>query len=205
MTHFFVVIAGNIGVGKSTFTDLLVQRLGWTALAENVAENPFLDRFYQDMRRWAFHSQMFYLTQQLKKFPLLAEQTNTVVQDRCIYEDAEIFARNLFERGDIPKEDYVLYEELYQAIKAIMPSPDLIVFLQASLETLLGRIRKRGREAENKISVEYLSQLQGLYANWAESFDLCPILHIETDGLDLVDNPNHIDMVIEKTLKELRT
>lgn len=193
-----VAIAGNMGVGKSTLTQLLADEFGWTAAYEAVDDNPYLADFYQDMPRWSFHSQLFFLSCRLRGHREIIERSTAVIQDRSIYEDAEIFARNLHERGAFSKRDYSVYRSLYEAFIQILPPPKLIVYLQATVPTLIGRIQRRGRDYEQDVSPLYLQQLNELYKSWIEDFTLCPVLVIPTDRLDFVRSPQ--DFITIKTL-----
>lgn len=199
----FVAIAGNVGVGKSTLTGLLSQRLGWAPFPEAVDDNPYLADFYLDMRRWSFHSQIFFLSRRLRHHRLLLDHPTSVVQDRSVYEDAEIFARNLHDQGDIDDRDYRSYRELYEVLTLFLPPPDLVVYLQASVDTLLCRIKRRGRDYERDISPGYLEQLNTLYDGWIERFDLCPVMTIPADRLNFVDEPQHLDLIIDRILDKL--
>ncbi len=203
MTKHFVAIAGNIGVGKSTLTKLLSERLGWEPFFEAVNDNPYLADFYQDMTRYAFHSQVFFLSRRLRHHRRLLDFPGSVVQDRSVYEDAEIFARNLYEQGHIEPRDYRTYRELYEVLIQFLPPPDLIVYLRASVPTLLQRIETRGRPYERSISREYLEQLNRLYAAWMHDFAQCPVLTVPTDDLDFVHNGAHLDLIIRKILEKL--
>jgi deoxyadenosine/deoxycytidine kinase len=203
MSKRFVAIAGNIGVGKSTLTGLLGQRLGWEPFYEAVADNPYLADFYADMTRYAFHSQMFFLSRRLRHHRRLLDFPGSVVQDRSVYEDAEIFARLLYEQGHIEKRDYRTYRELYEVLVLFLPPPDLVVYLRASVPTLLKRISSRGREFERGITPEYLEQLNAFYASWMEAFSLCPVLTVPTDDLDFVHNGAHLDLIIAKIEERL--
>ncbi len=184
--ELFIAVAGNIGVGKSTLTKLLAEAFGWEPFFEAVDDNPYLADFYRDMRKWSFHSQIFFLSRRLKHHYLLLQQPGPVVQDRSVYEDAEIFARNLYRQGLFDDRDYRSYRELYEAISAFLPPPDLLIYLRASVPTLLARIARRGRDFERNISVAYLMQLNELYEDWISRFKLCPVLIIETDEIDFV-------------------
>jgi len=192
----FIVVAGNIGSGKTTLVEILSQRLGFKPFFEPHQENPYLADFYEDMKRWSYHSQVYFLTQRLKihKELLLAE--GSVVQDRSVYEDAEIFARNLYLQGDLNLRDYSVYQNLYHILAALLPPPNLMVYLRASVDTLQHRIAKRGRDYEVGISREYLTRLNELYEDWMNAFDQCPVLIINTDNLDLVSSPQHVDQVL---------
>ena len=199
----FVAIAGNIGVGKSTLTGLLGQRLGWEPFYEAVADNPYLADFYADMTRYAFHSQMFFLSRRLRHHRRLLDFPGSVIQDRSVYEDAEIFARLLYEQGHIEERDYRTYRELYEVLVLFLPPPDLVVYLRASVPTLLKRISLRGREFERGITPEYLEQLNAFYASWMQAFSLCPVLTVPADDLDFVHNGAHLDLIIAKIEERL--
>lgn len=200
----FIAIAGNIGVGKSTLTQLLEQRLGWEPFYEAVNDNPYLPDFYADMERWAFHSQIFFLSRRLQHHRQILDHPASAIQDRSVYEDAEIFARNLFLQGKMEARDYGAYCELYEAVTAFMPPPDLIVYLRASVETLTTRIAQRGRDFERGISPDYLHQLNDLYDAWVERFDLCPILTIPTDHLNFVGSDDHLVQIANHILDRLQ-
>lgn len=201
---WFIAIAGNIGVGKSTLTRLLSERLGWEPFFEAVADNPYLADFYQDMQRWSFHSQVFFLSRRLRHHHQLLLRPDSVVQDRTVYEDAEVFARNLYRQGLMSERDRRSYEELYDVLSALLPPPDLVVYLRASVPTLMARIARRGREFEREISPEYLEQLNALYEEWVARFALCPVLTISSDSLDFVRNAHHLALIVEKVLEKLR-
>lgn len=198
MAHHFIAVAGNIGAGKSTLTRLLAERCGWTPFYEANAENPYLADFYADMPRWSFHSQVFFLGKRLEHHYQLLQQDGIVLQDRTVYEDAEIFARNLHTQGTMSDRDYDAYRRLYKAIAAFLPPPSLIVYLQADVETLLLHIRKRGRDYERQISPEYLARLNHLYDEWINEWTLCPVLHLDMTEIDFQHNPQDLAMVIEQ-------
>jgi deoxyadenosine/deoxycytidine kinase len=199
----FVAVAGNIGVGKSTLVTLLCERLGWQPFYEPEAENPYLADFYQDMDAWAFHSQIFFLTHRLRAHRQLIEHPTSAIQDRSVYEDAEVFASNLYRQGRINKRDFQSYWDLYQVLSQFLPPPDLMVYLRASVPTLMERIQNRGRHYESRISPEYLGQLNQLYESWIGNFSLCPVLTIPADDLDYVANANHLDLVVRKVQEKL--
>ncbi len=200
----FIAIAGNIGVGKSTLTRLLEQRLGWEPFYEAVDDNPYLPDFYRDMERWAFHSQIFFLGRRLQHHRSILDHPASAIQDRSVYEDAQVFARNLFLQGKMGERDYAVYCEVYQAATAFMPPPDLIVYLQASVETLLARIAQRGRTFEQTITPAYLGQLNGLYEEWIHSFDLCPVLTLPANDIDFVDEERHLLRIADHILDRLQ-
>ncbi|HSO27954.1 MAG TPA: deoxynucleoside kinase, partial [Anaerolineales bacterium] len=194
----FVAVAGNIGVGKSTLVGLICQRLNWQPFYEPVAENPYLADFYQDMRAWSFHSQVFFLTHRLRIHQRLVGYAGSAAQDRSVYEDAEVFARNLHRQGLLNDRDYASYRELYEVLSEFLPPPDLVVYLRASTPTLLNRIARRGRDYERTISADYLEQLNALYEEWIGHFSLCPVLTVPADDLDYVGHSRHLDLVIQK-------
>lgn len=273
----FIAIAGNMGVGKSALTALLSERLGWEPFYEAVDDNPYLADFYKDMKKWSFHSQMFFLARKLRYYrtildrsgkvlgetiettrvekkalipleelglsmrvenllkkanmatvanvlialekgellsikrfgPKSLEEVSTalrardfmpssVIQDRTIYEDAEIFAENLYRQGYMSERDYRTYREVYEAILLILPPPDLIVYLRASVPTLKSRITIRGRHFERDIDPQYLEQLNDLYEEWARDFDICPLLIIPADEMDFVKHSAHLEQIASR-------
>ncbi len=199
----FIAVAGNIGVGKSTLVHLLSERLGWKPFYEPEAENPYLPDFYRDMRAWAFHSQVFFLSHRLRIHHRLMLHSSSVVQDRSVYEDAEVFARNLYLQGHMAERDWHTYRGLYDALVTFLPPPDLVVYLRASVPTLQERIARRGRDYERGISAEYLAQLNRLYEAWLHNFTLCPVLTVPADDLDYVAHPPHLDLIVSKIQEKL--
>ncbi len=200
----FVAIAGSIGVGKSTLTALLSERLNWEPFFEAVDDNPYLADFYEDMQRWSFHSQIYFLSRRLRHHWKLLRCSNSVIQDRTVYEDAEIFARNLYQQGAMGERDYRSYCELYEVVITVLPPPDLIVYLRASVPTLQERIRHRGRSYEQQIATSYLEQLNELYEEWIGGFSLCPVLSVPSDDLDFVLNTSHLELIRDKILEKLQ-
>jgi deoxyadenosine/deoxycytidine kinase len=190
MTKYFITIAGNIGVGKSTLVRLLTEQTGWSAVYEAVSENPYLADFYQEMPRWSFQSQVFFLSRRLRQHHDLLQSQNSIIQDRSVYEDAEIFARNLYQQKHLSQRDWGCYYELYQT--------HLVIYLRASVPTLRRRINHRGRDYEQGIADAYLAQLNELYEAWIASFSLSPVLTIETDDLDYVQYTAHRDLIWQK-------
>lgn len=200
----FVAIAGNIGAGKSTLTRLLGERLGWQPFYEANAENPYLADFYKDMKRWSFHSQVFFLGKRLEHHRSLLDYPNSVVQDRTVYEDAEIFARNLYQQGNMSDRDYDAYRNLYQAISAFLPPPNLIIYLRSSVETLLSRIEQRGREFEQDIDPDYVARLNVLYKQWIDDWTACPVLVVDMDKLDFQHNSTDFEQIVRDIQGQLR-
>jgi len=194
----FIAVAGNIGVGKSTLVRLLSEALDWEPFYEPVTENPYLADFYEDMQVWGFHSQVYFLMRRLRIHRQLMRQDGSVIQDRSVYEDAEIFAHNLYLQDAISERDYSTYRELYQVLVEFLPPPDLVIYLRASVPTLLDRISQRGRDYERTISADYLADLNELYENWVAHFELCPILTVPCDDLDYVAKPQHLALIADK-------
>ncbi len=180
-----IVIAGNIGVGKSTLVGLLAARLGWTPVYELELTHPYLDDYYADPARWGFHSQIWFLTSRFTQHQRLAALRGPLVQDRSIYEDAAVFAASLYAQGILSERDYKTYRDLYGAIVRELRPPDLVVYLRASMPSLLARIARRARPAEQAIQPEYLASLERHYAAWIRGWTLCPVLTIDTDDLDV--------------------
>ena len=201
---YYIAVAGNIGVGKSSLTELLAERLGWEPFYEAVAENPYLSDFYGDMRRWSFHSQVFFLSRRLRHHYDLLNHPGSVIQDRSVYEDAEIFARNLYNGGNMSEADWQTYYDLYELATTIVRPPNLVVYLQATVPTLLSRIELRGRDFERSIQPEYIAQLNELYEDWTARFNLCPVLTINTDGMDFVHNPEHMEQIARRIRDRLQ-
>ena len=199
----FIGVAGNVGVGKSTLTALLSEYLCWEPFYEAVDDNPYLADFYEDMRAWSFHSQVYFLSRRLSHHRQIIERPGTVVQDRTVYEDAEIFARNLQRQGHMSDRDWSSYWDLYQTVSTILPPPDLVIYLQASVPVLRERIRQRGRDYEQEISTEYLTQLNDLYQEWVDGFTLCPVLTVPTDDLNFVAKNSHLELIASRVLDKL--
>ena len=182
---------------------LISNRLGWKPFYEPVGENPYLADFYEDMKAWAFQSQIFFLTRRLRIHRQLIDHPTSAIQDRSVYEDAEIFAHNLYNQQLIDDRDYRSYFELYQVLTEFLPPPDLVIYLRASVSTLQKRIKHRGRDYEQQISMEYLAQLNKLYEDWTDNFSLCPVLAVPADDLDYVSIPEHLDLVVRKVQEKL--
>ncbi len=204
----YVAVAGNIGVGKSSLTQVLAERYKLTPIYEAVDENPYLADFYTDMERYAFHSQMFFLARRLEQHltqvnhssgvQLDSAQLNRVIQDRTIYEDAAIFAKNLADKGIFQARDYQTYQHMYQAIEKALRPPDLMIYLKAEVSTLKRRIANRGRDYESSIEDDYLEQLNELYDTWTSNYGLSKIVTIQTDALDFVNNESDLREVLSQ-------
>ncbi len=204
MKKWFVAVAGNIGVGKSTLTRMLCERLGWEPLYEVAGDNPYLDDLYKDMRRWSFHSEVFFLARKVRTYRRIINSTRSVVQDRTIYEDAEIFVENFYREGLMSERDYHTYRELYEVVVELLPPPDLVIYLKASVPTLMERIALRGRDYEKTISRDYLEKLNALYDEWIEHYDLGPVLTVPADRMDFVRFDRHMDIIAEKVVEKLQ-
>jgi deoxyadenosine/deoxycytidine kinase len=200
----YVVLAGNIGAGKSTLVRMMCDRLGWEPYFEPVAENPYLADFYGDMKRWAFHSQVFFLTYRARAHRALQEIPRSVVQDRSFYEDAEVFARALFRTGAMSDREWETYRGLYQTLTTLLSAPDLVVYLKASVPTLRRRIAQRGRPFEAAISDGYLEELNALYEEWIGSFTVAPTLVVPSDRLDFVRDSQDLNAIIATVQRRLR-
>jgi len=203
MAKKFIAIAGNIGVGKSSLTCLLSQRLGWEAFYEMVNDNPYLEDFYADMNKWSFHLQIYFLSKRFKHHRQIVANPNSVIQDRTIYEDVEIFAKNLYLQGSMDERDYRNYRDLFETMAQFLQPPDLIVYLRASVPILKRRIKFRGRDFEQNIPDEYLAHLNKLYEEWTSHFELCPILTLPTDDLDFVVCNDHLELITDEILDKL--
>ncbi|MPM23668.1 Deoxyadenosine/deoxycytidine kinase [bioreactor metagenome] len=199
----FIAVAGNIGVGKSTLVEMISPRLDCQPFYEPVTENPYLADFYHDMPAWSFQSQIFFLTHRLRIHHDLLHAAGSVIQDRSIYEDAEVFARNLYVQGNMAERDYETYRSLYITLAETLPPPDLVIYLRASVPTLTKRIALRNRDYERSIAPEYLAALNELYESWINHFTLCPILTVPADDLDYVAHPGHLDLIARKVNEKL--
>jgi deoxyadenosine/deoxycytidine kinase len=194
----FILVAGNIGSGKTSLTERLGQRLGYHTAFESVADNPYLPDFYADMTAWSFHLQIFFLGHRAEQHRALALDPRSAICDRSIFEDYHIFARALHALGHMDARDFASYERLFRLIVQHLPPPDLLLYLKASTPTLLDRIRQRGRAIEAGITAEYLDLLNRLYDEWLAAFDLCPVLALPADQLDFVHHPEHFDLIVAK-------
>jgi deoxyadenosine/deoxycytidine kinase len=203
-TKVFVGVAGNIGSGKSSLTKLLSERFRWTPYFESVEDNPYLSDFYADMKRWSFQLQVYFLSNRFRSHKAITEGPDPVILDRVIYEDAEIFARNLHEIGKMEDRDYENYVSLYEVMTAYLRPPDLLIYLRANVETLLKQIGLRGRDFEQSISREYLEQLNRHYEAWVKRYRLGPLLVVESDTLDFVNRESDLRRIGEMVQKGIR-
>ena len=198
-----ILMAGNIGAGKTSLTERLGERMGWRTAYESVADNPYLPDFYADMQAWSFHLQVFFLGHRAEQHMELAADPRPAIIDRSIYEDAFIFARALQIMGNLSERDYATYRQLFDLVVKKLPPPSLLIHLKAPVEVLMKRIHRRGRAIESSISADYLTLLETLYDEWMQAFDLCPVLTIRTDDLDFVHHSKALDEVIERIQDKL--
>ncbi len=198
MVKRLVIVAGNIGTGKTSLTERIGSRLGWQTAFESVTDNPYLSDFYADMRAWSFHLQVFFLGHRAAQYLEYVNMPQSAILDRSIYEDALIFARALHEMSNINERDYRSYRRVFDLVVGNLPPPDLLIYLRAPVPVLIERIHRRGRDIETGITAEYLSLLESFYDEWMETFDLCPVLTIRTDDLDFVHKPRHLDIVVQR-------
>ncbi len=193
-----IAVAGNIGAGKTTLTELLSKHYKWIPQFEDVDHNPYLNDFYDDMPRWSFNLQVYFLNSRLNQLLEIYTGTETVIQDRTIYEDAHIFAPNLHDMGLMSKRDYNNYFQFFQTLKRMVQPPDLMIYLQASVPTLVGQIQKRGREYEENIRLDYLKRLNDLYNKWIEGYKEGSLLVIDVDKNKFPDNEEHLGEIITR-------
>jgi deoxyadenosine/deoxycytidine kinase len=193
-----IAVAGNIGAGKTTLTELLSKHYKWIPQFEDVDHNPYLNDFYDDMPRWSFNLQVFFLNNRLNQLLEIYSGTETVIQDRTIYEDAHIFAPNLHDMGLMSKRDYNNYFQFFQTLKRMVQPPDLLIYLQASVPTLVGQIQKRGREYEENIRLDYLKRLNDLYNKWIEGYKEGGLLIVDVDKNKFPENEEHLGEIITR-------
>jgi len=203
MSKHLVVVAGNIGAGKTSLTERIGSRLGWRTGYENVIDNPYLADFYQDMAAWSFHLQVFLLGHRTQQYLELVNTPESAISDRSIYEDAHIFARALYQMGNLNERDYHAYRRIYELMMGRLPQPDLLLYLKCPVPVLAKRIRQRGRSIESGITADYLQLLDSFYDDWLHGFDLCPVLVIPSEDLDFVNKPQHLDIVVNRIRERL--
>ncbi|MEZ4918389.1 MAG: deoxynucleoside kinase [Saprospiraceae bacterium] len=198
-----VAIAGNIGAGKTTLSELLAKNFGWDVHYESTEDNPYLSDFYLDMKRWSFNLQVFFLSSRYQQILKIQQGNRTVIQDRTIYEDAFIFAPNLADMGLMERRDFENYTTLFQSIVSQIKAPDLLIYLKASIPTLVEHIQMRGRDYEGNISIDYLKRLNERYENWINSYNAGRLLIINIDNIDFQHKPEDQGTVIEMVNGEL--
>ena len=203
MPKRLLIVAGNIGAGKTSLTERIGVRLGWESAYESVVDNPYLPDFYSDMHAWSFHLQIYFLGHRAEQYLDMANNSQSVILDRSIYEDAYIFARALHHMGNISERDYLAYRRVFDLVVKSLPAPDLLIYLQAPVSVLMERIRRRGRNIETGITSDYLELLESFYEDWMHTFDVCPVLTIRTDDLDYVHKPQHLDIVVQRIQDKL--
>jgi len=198
-----IAIAGNIGAGKTTLTSLLAKHYKWTAQFEAVENNPYLSDFYNDMQRWSFNLQIYFLNSRLKQLLEIHNSENTIIQDRTIYEDAHIFAPNLHEMGLMSSRDFENYAHFFKTIKSMVKPPDLMIYLKASIPTLVDQIQRRGRDYEDNIRLDYLKRLNEHYNHWVDNYKDGKLLIIDIDNTNFADKPEDFAKVISRIDAEI--
>ena len=203
MAKHLVLVAGNIGAGKTSLTERIGARLGWHTGFESVADNPYLPDFYADMRSWAFHLQVFFLGHRAEQYLEAAHDPRSAILDRSIYEDFYIFSRALHHMGNLAERDYLSYQRLFELVVNSLPRPALLIYLKAPVSVLMNRIHKRARNMETGITADYMTLLDSFYNEWLAAFDICPVLTIQTDDLDFVHQPKHLEVVVQRIQDKL--
>lgn len=198
-----IAIAGNIGAGKTTLTNLLAKHFNWEPHLEDVVDNPYLDDFYNQMERWSFNLQIYFLNSRFNQILKIRESGKTIIQDRTIYEDAHIFAPNLHAMGLMTNRDFQNYISLFNLMENLVQAPDLLIYLRSSIPNLVKQIHKRGRDYENTISIDYLSRLNERYEAWIHGYNRGNLLIIDVDNIDFVDNPEDLGDIINRIDAEL--
>ncbi len=191
-----IAVAGNIGAGKTTLTKLLAKHYNWEAQLEDVVDNPYLDDFYNQMERWSFNLQVYFLNSRFRQVLQIRESGKDIIQDRTIYEDAHIFAPNLHAMGLMTNRDFENYKSLFELMEALVQGPDILIYLRSTIPNLVAQIQKRGRDYENSISIDYLSRLNERYEAWIHGYNKGKLLIIDVDKLNFVDNPEDLGQVI---------
>ena len=201
-----ITIAGTVGVGKSTFTTALANALNFRTSFEKVDSNPYLEKFYSDFSRWSFHLQVYFLAERFKEQKRIFEYGGGFIQDRSIYEDTGIFAKMHYDKGTMNPTDYETYTSLFEAMvmTPYFPHPDLLIYLEGSLDDILNRIQLRGREMEQQTPVEYWEEMHGRYEKWINSFNACPILRLNIKDYDLAEDPNAVHDILERVSEQIQ-
>ncbi len=193
-----IAIAGNIGSGKTTLTSLLAKQMRWTPYYESTDDNPYLDSFYDDMKRWSFNLQVYFLNSRFRQVMDIADSKQTIVQDRTIYEDAYIFAPNLHQMNLMSTRDFDNYISLFELMSSFLSPPDLLIYLRADVSTLVKQIAQRGRDYEESIRIDYLKHLNERYEEWISNYDIGKLLIIDVNNMDFRNNPKDLGSIIEK-------
>jgi len=200
-----ISIAGNIGAGKTTLTEMLSKHYGWEPHFEDVLKNPYLDDFYERMERWSFNLQIYFLNSRFNQMLECSKKEKDTIQDRTIYEDAFIFAPNLQSMGLMTNRDYENYKSIFNTLNSFVKDPDLLIYLRSGIPNLVDQIHKRGRDYENTISIEYLSRLNERYEAWIQSYDKSNLLVIEVDDIDFVKNPDDFKIITKLIDEKLKS
>lgn len=203
LTPLHIAVAGNIGAGKTTLTNLLAKNLKWEAHFEDVDDNPYLNDFYEDMQRWSFNLQIYFLNSRFEQITKIRQSGKTIIQDRTIYEDAHIFAPNLHSMGLMTSRDFNNYQSLFQLMSKFVSPPDLMIYLRGSVPTLVNQIAKRGRDYENSIRIDYLKRLNERYEAWISTYELGKLLIIDIDDINFADNPEDLGKIITRINAEI--
>lgn len=199
----YFAIAGNIGAGKTSLAELLSKHYDWEAHYEDVIDNPYLDDFYNHMERWSFNLQVYFLNSRFRQLKNFRNSNKNFIQDRTIYEDAHIFAPNLYAMGLMNQRDFNNYQSLFELMESMVQGPDMLIYLRSSIPNLVSKIHKRGREYENSISIEYLSRLNERYEAWVSTYQKGKLLIVDVDEIDFVENKEDLGQIIEKIDAEL--
>ncbi|MCH7403202.1 deoxynucleoside kinase [Belliella kenyensis] len=198
-----IAVSGNIGSGKTTLTEKLAKHYGWKAEFESVDNNPYLADFYEDMKKWSFHLQVFFLNSRFNQINKIRESKQSIIQDRTIYEDAYIFAANLHKSNLISQRDYDNYLNLFHSMIAFVQAPDLLIYLKADIPKLVGQIEKRGRDYENSIRIDYLKNLNSHYEDWIGGYDKGKLLIVDVNDMDFVANPEDFSTIVNMVDREI--
>ncbi len=204
MKKYFITISGNIGAGKSSLTKMLSEKLGWIPFYESVEDNPYLEDFYNDMKKWSFHLQIYFLSKRFNDSHNILKLNESVILDRTLYEDGEIFARNLYELGNMSERDYKNYKQLYNILINYLPKPDLMIYLRSDVDFLIERIKKRSRDFEASIPKEYLIRLNNYYEEWISKYTISDLLIIDVKKFDYVNNPNDLNSVVNQIMERIQ-
>ncbi len=200
--NLFITVAGNVGAGKSTLTRLVGEKLGFETHYETVEKNPYLEKFYGDQKKWGFHLQLYFLSQRFKQQSDFNKNNLNNIQDRSIYEDVEIFARNLFDNGTMTEDDYFTYKELFHNMVDYLKTPDLLIYINGSLDSIVNRINSRGREMEKQVDISYWENLHNRYEGFIEGYNKSNVLYVDIDQVDLLEGDGHLDLLCDK-IKEI--